>query len=205
MTYEELNEKIDELRGTYNAFAIAIDGMAGAGKTILAAHLSKKYGAPVVHLDDFRLPLAERAKGWEAVPAGDIDFERFEEEIVAPWLGKRPLVYTTVDPVTGEMLDRRALPDGQMFIFEGTYVMHPMIRDFYDLRLFVRVGEAEQSRRLAAAAKIGADRGENVDNTNEDAVPDARRLALERAYFDAYMTEALADGVIDGEVPIPQQ
>ena len=191
MTYDELFGKMEELRGTYNAFAVAIDGMAGAGKTTLAAYLSKKYGAPVVHLDDFRLPPAERPKGWETIPGGDVDFERFEEEIVAPWMEKRPLVYTTVDPVTGEMLDRRALPDGQMFIFEGTYVLHPMIRDFYDLRLFVRVGEAEQARRLAEAGR-GAD-AEQLKT----------RLSLERTYFDAYMTEALADGVIDGEIPLP--
>ena len=191
MNYEELFAKIEELRGTYNAFAVAIDGMAGAGKTTLAAYLSKKYGAPVVHLDDFRLPTPERAAGWEAIPGGDMDFERFEEEIVAPWMEKRPLVYTTLDPATGEMLDRRALPDGQMFLFEGTYIMHPMIRDFFDLRLFVRVGADEQARRLAAApARTGAR-------------PTAARLETEQAYFDAYMTEALADGVLDGEAPLP--
>ncbi len=192
MTYDELFGKMEELRGTYNAFAVAIDGMAGAGKTTLAAYLSKKYGAPVVHLDDFRLPPAERPKGWETIPGGDVDFERFEEEIVAPWMEKRPLVYTTVDPVMGEMLDRRALPDGQMFLFEGTYIMHPMIRDFFDLRLFVRVGAEEQARRLAAA-KVRA-----------GALPTETRLDLERAYFDAYMTEALADGTLDGEVPLPE-
>mgnify|MGYP004636685869 CR=1 FL=1 len=192
MTYDELFGKMEELRGTYNAFAVAIDGMAGAGKTTLAAYLSKKYGAPVVHLDDFRLPPAERPKGWETIPGGDVDFERFEEEIVAPWMEKRPLVYTTVDPVTGEMLDRRALPDGQMFLFEGTYIMHPMIRDFFDLRLFVRVGAEEQARRLAAA-KVRA-----------GALPTGTRLDLERAYFDAYMTEALADGTLDGGIPLPE-
>ena len=192
MTYDELFGKMEELRGTYNAFAVAIDGMAGAEKTTLAAYLSKKYGAPVVHLDDFRLPPAERPKGWETIPGGDVDFERFEEEIVAPWMEKRPLVYTTVDPVTGEMLDRRALPDGQMFLFEGTYIMHPMIRDFFDLRLFVRVGAEEQARRLAAA-KVRA-----------GALPTETRLDLERAYFDAYMTEALADGTLDGGIPLPE-
>ena len=192
MTYDELFGKMEELRGTYNAFAVAIDGMAGAGKTTLAAYLSKKYGAPVVHLDDFRLPPAERPKGWETIPGGDVDFERFEEEIVAPWMEKRPLVYTTVDPVTGEMLDRRALPDGQMFLFEGTYIMHPIIRDFFDLRLFVRVGAEEQARRLAAA-KVRA-----------GALPTETRLDLERAYFDAYMTEALADGTLDGGIPLPE-
>lgn len=187
MTYEELFETIDTLRKTYNAFAVAIDGQARAGKTTLAAYLSKKYGAPVVHLSDFILPPARRAADAETTPAGDLDLERFDEEIVTPWLEKRPLVYTTVDPTSGEMLDRRALPDGQMFIFEGTYVLHPYIRDFYDLRLFVRVGEEEQARRLADTAEEGA----------------RARLARENAYFLSYMTELLADGVLDGEIPLP--
>lgn len=188
MTYEELFETIDELRRTYNAFAVAIDGQARAGKTTLAAYLSKKYGAPVIHLSDFILPPAQRAADAETTPAGELDFERFDEEIVTPWLEKRPLVYTTVDSKTGEMLDRRALPDGQMFIFEGTYVLHPYIRDFYDLRLFVRVGEEEQARRMSDVA-------EEVGRT---------RIARENAYFLAYMTELLADGVLDGEIPFPQ-
>ena len=29
-----------------------------------------------------------------------------------------------------------------------------------------------------------------------------QRLIRERAYFDAFMTEALADGTIDGEMPL---
>lgn len=187
MTYEELFETIDTLRKTYNAFAVAIDGQARAGKTTLAAYLSKKYGAPVVHLSDFILPPAQRAADADMTPAGDLDLERFDEEIVTPWLEKRPLVYTTVDPTSGEMLDRRALPDGQMFIFEGTYVLHPYIRDFYDLRLFVRVGEEEQARRLGDTEVEGV----------------RARLARENSYFLSYMTELLADGVLDGEIPLP--
>ena len=27
---------------------------------------------------------------------------------------------------------------------------------------------------------------------------------MERAYFDAYMTEALADGTLDGGIPLPE-
>ena len=189
MTYRELLDTIEELKKTYNAFAVAIDGMTGAGKTALAAHLSKKYGAPVVHLDDFRLPLSERKPDWETTPGGEMDFERFDEEIVTPWLTQKPLVYSVVDPKSGEITERRALPDGQMFLFEGTYALHPLIRDFYDLRLFMKVDGQVQASRL-----------------EKDGTPvDASALARENEYFVGYMTELLADGVLDGEIPFPEE
>ena len=189
MTYRELLDTIEELKKTYNAFAVAIDGMTGAGKTALAAHLSKKYGAPVVHLDDFRLPLSERKPDWETTPGGEMDFERFDEEIVTPWLTKKPLVYSVVDPKSGEITERRALPDGQMFLFEGTYALHPLIRDFYDLRLFMKVDGQVQASRL-----------------EKDGTPvDASALARENEYFVGYMTELLADGVLDGEIPFSEE
>lgn len=189
MTYQELLDTIEELKKTYNAFAVAIDGMTGAGKTALAAHLSKKFGAPVVHLDDFRLPLSERKPDWETTPGGEMDFERFDEEIVTPWLTKKPLVYSVVDPKSGEITERRALPDGQMFLFEGTYALHPLIRDFYDLRLFMKVDGQVRASRL-----------------EKDGTPvDPSSLARENEYFVSYMTELLADGVLDGEIPFPEE
>lgn len=189
MTYRELLDTIEELKKTYNAFAVAIDGMTGAGKTALAAHLSKRFGAPVVHLDDFRLPLSERKPDWETTPGGEMDFERFDEEIVTPWLTKKPLVYSVVDPKSGEITERRALPDGQMFLFEGTYALHPLIRDFYDLRLFMKVDGQVQASRL-----------------EKDGTPvDASALARENEYFVGYMTELLADGVLDGEIPFSEE
>lgn len=189
MTYQELLDTIEELKKTYNAFAVAIDGMTGAGKTALAAHLSKKFGAPVVHLDDFRLPLSERKPDWETTPGGEMDFERFDEEIVTPWLTKKPLVYSVVDPKSGEITERRALPDGQMFLFEGTYALHPLIRDFYDLRLFMKVDGQVRASRL-----------------EKDGTPvDPSALARENEYFVSYMTELLADGVLDGEIPFPEE
>ena len=189
MTYQELLDTIEELKTTYNAFAVAIDGMTGAGKTTLAARLSKKFGAPVVHLDDFRLPLSERKPDWETTPGGEMDFERFDEEIVTPWLTKKPLVYSVVDPKSGEITERRALPDGQMFLFEGTYALHPLIRDFYDLRLFMKVDGQVQASRLVKGGTPA----------------DPSALARENEYFVGYMTELLADGVLDGEIPFPEE
>ena len=185
--YEELMDKIEELCCMFNAFAIAIDGMACAGKTELAAHLSKKFGAPIIHMSDFILPENERPAGWEKTPGGEIDFERFDAEVVQKWLKQKPIVYDLRDPKTGELTDRVALPDGQIYIVEGTYCLHPAILDFYDLRLFLRLSKEEQEKRALSAGKT----------------LDARELARQDDYFTMYMTELLADHTVDDTFCIP--
>jgi hypothetical protein len=179
--YEELMDQIEELCCMFNAFAIAIDGMAFAGKTDLAAHLSKKFGAPIIHMSDFLLPEDKRPDGWETTPGGEVDFERFDEEIVQKWLKQKPIVYDIHDPKTGEVTDRIALPDGQIYIVEGTYCLHPAILDFYDLRLFLQVPKEEQAKRAEAAKKPLS----------------LELIARHDRYFTTYMTELLADFTID--------
>ena len=186
--YEELVEQIEDLCCMFNAFAIAIDGMSCAGKREIANHLSKKYGAPVIHMSDFVLPLEERPKGWENTPGGEIDFERFDAEVVQKWLKQKPIVYDIRDEKTGELTDRIALPDGQIYIIEGTYCLHPAILDFYDLRLFVRVPEENRVERAKAAGVT----------LTEDA------LGRENQYFATYMTELLADYTVDDTFRMPE-
>ncbi len=180
-SYETLVLAIDELIEQYNASAICIDGVTGAGKEELAGVLSQRYGAPVIHMKDFVLPLGERAEGWENIPGGHMDFNRFREEIVDPWMQKAPLVYTVYDQVTGEATERKALPDARLYIIEGTYCLHPVIPDFYDLRIFMK---GTQEQRLQTGM-----------------TPDA--CVTEDAYFMMYMTELLSDITLDEDFQIP--
>mgnify|MGYP002515102552 CR=1 FL=1 len=60
---------------------IAIDGRSGAGKSTLARTLEEKLGVSVVHMDDFFLQLHQRTKERFDTPGGNIDSERFFEEI----------------------------------------------------------------------------------------------------------------------------
>lgn len=181
--YAALIDAIDTLIEQYNASAIAIDGMSGAGKAELAAVLSRRYGAPVIHMSDFTLPLAERAKGWENTPGGDIDFVRFREEIVDPWMQKKPLVYSTLDPETGLPVSRQALPDARLYIVEGTYCLHPFIPDFYDLRIYM---STSPEKRMAKAGMT------------------PQKMSLEDSYFVLYMTEILSDIALDDNFRIPE-
>ncbi len=186
MTYEELIKEIDELTRTYHAFAIAIDGAAYTGKRSLAAHLSKKYGAPVIHMSDFRLPLSEQPKN--GVAGDEMDFERFNEEIAEPWMKKGELVYSVLDEKTGEIKERLALPNAQIYIIEGNFAWHPSVTDFYDLRLFLRAeGDVRAMRAKAADATL-------------DPAADARL----QTYFTTYMTDLLSDAVLDEAFILPE-
>ncbi len=147
MTYEELMKEIDELTRTYHAFAIAIDGANGVGKGKLAAHLSRKFGAPVIHMSDFRLPVNERPENGD--PASEMDFERYNEEICKPWLKQGELVFSLLDEKTGEICERLALPNAQIYIIEGNYAWHPSVTDFYDLRLFMKRADTPAEEPLA--------------------------------------------------------
>ncbi len=170
MTYKELLKEIDALTRTYHAFAIAIDGPDGERCHALAAHLSRKFGAPVIHMSDFRLPPQERPTSDDA--GAEWDFERYNEEIATPWMKGGELVYTILDE-KGEMKERLALPNAQIYIIEGHYAWHPAVTDFYDLRLFMKSSASDDAHL--------------------------------NAYFETYMTEALADEVLGEDFVIPAE
>ena len=61
---------------------IAIDGKCATGKTTLAARLASGLDADVIHMDDFFLPPAKRTQQRLSEPGGNVDYERFMEEVL---------------------------------------------------------------------------------------------------------------------------
>ena len=63
----------------------ALEGGSAAGKTTLAALLAKIYpGCNVFHMDDFFLRPEQRTEARLAEPGGNVDYERFLEEVLLP-------------------------------------------------------------------------------------------------------------------------
>ena len=58
--FDELFKLINEKMAKRERVVLAIDGGAASGKTTLAALISEKYAAAVVHMDDFFLPPARK-------------------------------------------------------------------------------------------------------------------------------------------------
>ena len=153
-----LKKQVDALLEAGSRILIAIDGCCTAGKTTLAAALAEEYDCNVFHMDDFFLRPEQRTAQRYAQPGGNVDYERFREEVLIP-LGKgeafsyRPFscgTLTLTEPVT---VTPKALN-----IVEGTYSHHPYFGDPYDLRIFLGVDGQTQRERILQRPSFLAER-----------------------------------------------
>lgn len=155
---------------------IAIDGRCGSGKTTLAAGLKEKNGWRVFHMDDFFLRPEQRTEERFARPGGNVDHERFLEEILLPLQnGAQTFFYRPFDCHRQDFAEAVSVTAGAVNIVEGSYSCHPALWDAYDLRVFLDVAEAEQERRILL--RNGKDRAKMFKE---------RWIPLEERYFEAY-------------------
>lgn len=131
---------------------LVIDGHCGSGKTTLARELAALLDAPVVHMDDFFLPFALRTPQRLSEPGGNVDYERFEQEVL-PLIGTgAPFAYGQFDCGSGQVT-RAECPGAKVRIVEGTYSLHPRFMPRWQgmgaLTVFASVPPQEQLRRIA--------------------------------------------------------
>ena len=127
---------------------VAIDGHSGSGKTTLATLITRLYACNVFNMDDFSLPWDRRGENWMDVPAGNMDLDRFAQEVLAPTRAGAGVLYrpyrcSTNTKSPGEQFEFRTLT-----VVEGSYSQHPALRGYYDLNIFLTCREEEQLRRL---------------------------------------------------------
>ena len=127
---------------------LAIDGRCGAGKSTLAAELAEAWDAPLFHMDDFYLQPHQRTAERLAEPGGNVDRERFLTEVLLPLREGKPVSYRRFDCGTFTFEPARLIEPADIAIVEGSYSLHPQLRDLYDLRIFMDVEPDEQMRRI---------------------------------------------------------
>ena len=135
---------------------VAIDGRCASGKTTLAGELSAVLGCPVVHMDDFFLRPEQRTPERLAEPGGNLDRERFLEEVLLPLTAGKRVSYRPFVCKTMSLGDPVEISPSSVVLIEGSYSCHPALRDFYHLRFFLSVDPAAQISRLLT--REGADR-----------------------------------------------
>ncbi len=165
---------------------VALEGGAASGKTTLAAQLAAHFHAPVIAMDDFFLPSSLRTPQRFAQVGGNIHYERFNEQVADAVRNRRPIQYDVFDCHAGIIRERILIPEEQpLVLVEGVYSLHPLFRDIYDLRIFLRTAPETQDARLRA-------RGDWLYRRFQ-----AEWLPLEKAYFDSEDWAALCDAVLD--------
>lgn len=152
---------------------LAIDGPCGAGKSTLARRLKERYpDAEIIRMDDFFLQPAMRTEERLSEPGGNVDRERFLKQVLLPFSEGREVVYD-VYSCRDQSLAPRRLARAPLYIVEGSYSLHPALRGYYDLKLFLDVDADTQAERIV---KREGDRAPLFFS---------RWIPLENRYFEA--------------------
>ena len=189
---EEIVRRVHQLQENgVSPVVIAIDGMAGAGKTTLASLLAAELDGAVVHMDDFHLPQGFRTPERLRTPGGNVYVERFQKE-VAPYLRSGVLFgYGVYDHASRSCTENQLVQPKPVIIVEGTYACHPELEPLYDLRLHCKCSAFEQKKRL-----------ETLSETDRELYA-ALWIPMENRYFEAFGTEQQADLVLTSGAPQP--
>lgn len=180
-----LKDHIDDLLKTGKQVVIAIDGNCTAGKTTLASVLKKEYDCNVFHMDDFFLRPEQRTAERYAQPGGNVDYERFHEEVLLPLKTEEAFSYHPFSCKTFTLSESVQVMPKQLNIVEGTYCLHPYLDGVYNLKLFLSIDPELQKQRIYQ-------RPHHVQSRFfTDWIP------MEKLYFDFYGIPGLADIKVD--------
>ena len=130
-------------------------------------------------MDDFFLRPGQRTAERLQTPGGNVDRERFLEEILRPLRsGAEVISYRPYDCASQTLLPPREVRPKRTVLIEGAYSCHPALWESYDLRVFLTVSPEQQLRRIERRNGSGA------------ASFRERWIPLEEAYFRAYQIES---------------
>lgn len=144
----KVKPQIDTLLKEKDHVIVAIDGKCTAGKTTLAAKLAEIYDCNVFHMDDFFLRPEQRTPERFAEVGGNVDYERFNEEVLIPLRAGLSFSYRPFDCSTFTLAGPVCISPKKLNIVEGTYSHHPYFGDLYDLKLLLTVDEETQRQRI---------------------------------------------------------
>ena len=145
---ESVIKQIDDLLTQKDAVFVAIDGKCTSGKTTLASKLAKPYDCNVFHMDDFFLRPEQRTPERFAEVGGNVDYERFQEEVLLPLKSSKTFSYRPFDCKTFTLSDPVIVTPKRLNIIEGTYSHHPYFGNPYDLKILLTIDEETQRRRI---------------------------------------------------------
>ncbi len=127
---------------------IAIDGRCASGKTTLAQKLSEILDANVFHMDDYFLRVEQRTKERFEQSGGNVDWERFYKEIGKKLHTNEDIVYSPFDCKTFTISNGIRVPQKRYTIVEGSYSMHPELRNLYDYFIYLTIDPTFQLQRI---------------------------------------------------------
>ena len=164
---------------------VAVEGGSASGKSTLGEVLQKLYDCTILHTDDFFLRPEQRTPERYAQIGGNLDRERLIEEVLTPLKNGEDINYRRFDCSAMTILPPVVIKPKRLVVVEGAYSMHPLLRKYYDLSVFLDVCPTLQKERIAKR------------NTPQMAEQfHTRWIPLERTYFEETQAKQNCDMVI---------
>ena len=170
---------------------IAIDGKSGSGKTSLAKGLAKIIDCNVFHMDDFFLTPNLRTPERLLEIGGNVDYERFEIEILKNILLEKPFKYKKYNCFNSSMINSEEIVPKKYNIIEGCYSMHPKLIDYYNYKIFLYIDKEVQKERI-----LLREGEEKLNLFLNEWIP------KENKYFDTYKIKEKCDLIINNNEKI---
>jgi len=174
--------KIDEMLTQNPQTVLSIDGDCGSGKTTLAELLREIYDCNLISMDDFFLQKEQRTPERLAEIGGNIDYERFCDEVLIPLKAGVSFSYQPFNCQTFAFDDPVHLQTKNLTIIEGSYSQHPIFAKNYDWKVFLSVPENIQSTRILK--RNGAFLHEKFQNI---------WIPMEKKFFSTYQIKENSD------------
>lgn len=172
-----LIKEISKLQSRQGRVLLGIDGRCASGKTTLAAQLKKELHCNVIPMDHFFLRPEQRTEERFREPGGNVDYERFLQEVLTPLQKGERFSYRPFDCHQMDFADAVQVETGEIPItlVEGSYSCHPKLWGAYDIRLFMTTDKQTQMKRIRER-----------EGESQAIVFEQRWIPLEEQYFSFY-------------------
>ena len=137
---------MDGLLREKSGILVKIDGDCASGKSTLGACLQRIYGAQLFHMDDYFLPPERKTAERLAEPGGNVDRERFWDEVDSKPLN-RAVSFRKYSCESWSLGDWQTVPAAPVRVVEGSYCLHPELKK-PDLSVFLRIDGERQRERI---------------------------------------------------------
>lgn len=146
--YQHVFDVIGNLLKDNKTLIIAIDGRCGSGKSTLGALITEQFDCNLFHMDDFFLPFEMKTSKRLAKAGGNVHYERFEDEVLKPLKNHKSVQYRQYICSKGDFSQPIKVEYKNLTIVEGSYSLHPTLRNYYDYKIFVTVDSKVQCERI---------------------------------------------------------
>lgn len=184
--YFPLLHRIEQLRQAGERVTLAIDGPAGSGKSTLASLLQRIYACPVISMDHFFLQPDQRSAERLQEPGGNVDYERFQVEVLPALAMDEAFNYRIYNCQTQSFSGSHSVQKHFLRIVEGSYSLQPKLSSSYNLRVFLTIEPEKQKKRL-----LKRNGPEMLQRFLKEWIP------LEKKYFAACEIEKSSDLVFE--------